>query len=353
MLINGEVSILTDPTGERRRRVARRLYGLRALGLGLGAVMVATVFAERRVAVPAWVLLALHALVWPQIAYGLLRRDPDPAALEQRMFLGDAAMCGVWIALCQFNLLPGALIVSTTAITLLAIGGGAMLWRGLAVQALACAVAAVANGVAFAPRTDPWEVLASIPLMVAFPMVLGGVTWRLSRRVRAQNAELRRLSSIDGLSGLLNRQRWEDAVDALLGRGCCDDAVMLLVDIDQFKRVNDQRGHTVGDEVIRRIGAVIRASLRDGDLAGRYGGDEFAVVLRGITMPAAVAVAERIRSGVACSLFEHAPGLRCTISVGLAASAASLHATRDWVRVADTELYRAKLAGRNRFAAAH
>jgi diguanylate cyclase len=160
------------------------------------------------------------------------------------------------------------------------------------------------------------------------------------------------MSSIDSLSGLLNRKHWEDAVNAVMLRHCCEDAVMLLIDIDQFKHINDQHGHTAGDEVIRQVGATIRGSLREGDLAGRYGGDEFAVVLCGIDMHAAATVAERIRSGVACTLFERAPGLRCTLSIGLAGSP-SAPGTRDWVKEADAALYRAKLAGRNRFVVAH
>jgi diguanylate cyclase len=174
----------------------------------------------------------------------------------------------------------------------------------------------------------------------------------LARRVHAQNSQLLRMSSIDGLSGLLNRRQWEDAVDSALARNCCDDAVMLLIDIDSFKHINDQYGHTMGDEVVRRVGAVIRCSLRDGDLAGRYGGDEFAVVLCGLDLHAAATVAERIRSGVACSLFERAPGLRCTLSIGLARSPAGARAVRDWVKDADAALYRAKLTGRNRFVVA-
>ena len=162
------------------------------------------------------------------------------------------------------------------------------------------------------------------------------------------------MSSIDSLSCLLNRKHWEDAVTAVMQRHCCEGAVMLLIDIDQFKRTNDQHGHTAGDEVIRQVGAIIRGSLREGDLAGRYGGDEFAVVLCGIDMQAAATVAERIRSGVACSLFERAPGLRCTLSIGLARSPdAASSSTREWVRDADAALYRAKLAGRNRLVVAN
>lgn len=336
---------------DANRRVVRRSHGLRTLGLALGAVMVATVLRRLDVPVSVWLLLAAYALVWPQVAWLVLRRCAEPVELDWRMFMGDAAMGGVWIALMQFNLLPSVVLATMFAITLIAVDGRWMLVRGLGLMALACCVAAVANGLSFAPDTSGLELLASVPLLVVFPMTLGAITRGLARRVRIQNQQLLRISSTDSLSGLLNRSHWEAAVNAALARHCCADAVMLMIDIDRFKRVNDQHGHTAGDEVVRKIGAIIRDSLRGGDLAGRYGGDEFGVVLCGLDMHAAATVAERIRSTAACSLFERAPGLRCTLSIGLSPAPASRD-TREWVKAADGALYRAKLAGRNRFVVA-
>lgn len=335
------------------RRVVRRSHGLRTLGLALGAVMVGTVLYRRGVPASVWAMLAAYALAWPHVAWLILRRSADPVALDQRFFVGDAAMGGVWIALMQFNLLPSALLVTMFAITLIAVDGHWLLLRGMTTMAVACCVAAVANGLAFAPATGTVELLASLPLLVVFPMTLGVIMRGLARRVRVQNRQLLRLSSTDSLSGLLNRNHWEGAVNAALVRNCCDDAVMLLIDIDHFKSVNDQHGHTAGDEVVRKVGAIIRGSLREGDLAGRYGGDEFVLVLCGVDMHAAATVAERIRSSVACSLFERAPGLRCTLSIGLAPGRDGMRDAREWVKDADAAMYRAKLAGRNRFVLAN
>lgn len=346
-------NVLSNPAFDAavHRHVVRRSHGLRTLGLALGAVMVGTVLRQRGVPASVWALLLAYTVAWPQVAWLVLRRQANPVELDQRLFLGDAAMGGVWIALMQFNLLPSVVLATMYAITLIAVDGRWMLVRGLGLMVLTCCVAAVANGLSFAPATDLVEMLATVPLLVVFPMTLGTIMRGLARRVRAQNQQLLRISSTDSLSGLLNRSHWEAAVDAALVRHCCDDAVMLMIDIDQFKRVNDQHGHTAGDEVVRRIGAIIRGSLRDGDLAGRYGGDEFGVVLCGVDMHAAATVAERIRSTAACSLFERAAGLRCTLSIGLAPAPATRD-TREWVKAADGALYRAKLAGRNRLVVA-
>lgn len=348
-MFNQGMPFMGSAPGGSARGVVRRSHGLRTLGLGLGAIMVGTVLYRRGVPTSAWVLLVVYALAWPHIARLVLSRSATPVALDRWFFMGDAAMGGVWIALMQFALLPSVLLATMFAISLIAIDGRWLLLRGMTTLGVACCVAAAANGLAFDPATDTIELLASLPLLVVFPMTLSAITRGLARRVRAQNHQLRRISSTDSLSGLLNRNHWENAVNAALVRHCCDDAVMLLIDIDQFKRVNDQYGHTAGDEVVRKVGAVIRGSLREGDLAGRYGGDEFGVVLCGVDMHAAATVAERIRSGVACSLFEHANGLRCTLSIGLAPGRPGMRHAREWVKDADAAMYRAKLSGRNRF----
>ena len=336
---------------EVRRELARS-RNLRVLGLGLGSVAVGTVFYRHGVPLQMWVLLAVYALAWPHVAWLVLRRRADPIPEDKRLFLCDAAMGGVWIALMQFNLLPGALLLTMYAITLIAIDGFAYLARGIALLVLACFVAAVANGMAFAPATDVLEIIASLPLLMVFPVTLGSMTHRLARRVRSQNRQLLRLGSIDALSGLLNRRHWEEAVNAMLKRHGSDSSVMLLIDIDRFKRINDQFGHTIGDEVVRQVGEIIRVSLRQGDLAGRYGGDEFGAVLCGTDVAAAEVVADRIRSGVADLKVGQAPGLRCTLSIGLARGPAAMATAREWIEQADAALYRAKLAGRNRFVVA-
>src|SRR5690348_614116 len=339
-------------TPDALRRMLARSRGLRVLGLGLGGITVGMVLYRHAVPVQMWMLLGLHALVWPHVAWLILRRSADPLAEDRRFFLCDAAMGGVWIALMQFNLLPSMLLVTMYAITLIAIDGFAYLARGLALLVLACGVAAVANGLAFAPATDVPEIIASLPLLMVFPVTLGFMTHRLARRVRSQNRQLLRLGSIDALSGLLNRRHWEEAVNAMLKRHGSDSSVMLLIDIDRFKRINDQFGHTIGDEVVRQVGEIIRVSLRQGDLAGRYGGDEFGAVLCGTDVAAAEVVADRIRSGVADLKGEQAPGLRCTLSIGLARGPAGMATAREWIEQADAALYRAKLAGRNRFVVA-
>ncbi|MGH8215577.1 MAG: diguanylate cyclase [Rhodanobacteraceae bacterium] len=344
---------MREPPGpDEVRHVARRSHGLRTVGLALGAITVGSVLYRQGAPVAVWILLLLHGLVWPHAVRVILHRSARPIEVDERCFMLDVAMGGMWIALMRFNLLPSVTLITTYSMALMAIGGTPLLARGLGMMALGCGVVAVAGGMPFSPATDMFELLASVPLLVMFPATLSLILYRLTQRVRRQNRLLLRMSSVESLSGLLNRRYWEEAVAASTTQPQAADAAMLLIDIDHFKRVNDQHGHAAGDEVVRRVGAIIRRNLRKGDLAGRYGGDEFVVMLDGAKIEAAERVAERIRSGVACSLLENAPGLRCTVSIGVAQGSAAYHSIADWVKEADAALYRAKLAGRNGFAVA-
>jgi diguanylate cyclase (GGDEF)-like protein len=124
-----------------------------------------------------------------------------------------------------------------------------------------------------------------------------------------------------------------------------------MVDIDHFKRYNDHYGHAAGDRCLQRVSTHLSGHVRDGDVVARYGGEEFAIVMPDADLGTAVAMAERLRTGIA-ALGEpqaSADQGRVTVSVGVAAAVPS--AGGDWnhlVKQADAELYRAKRAGRNR-----
>jgi diguanylate cyclase (GGDEF)-like protein len=160
-------------------------------------------------------------------------------------------------------------------------------------------------------------------------------------------AEMRALT--DGLTGLPNRRAITNAVQRLVARSLRAHSALavLMCDIDHFKAVNDQYGHGRGDDVLKAVGAVLAEALRPADFAGRYGGEEFLVVLPDTRLEPATAIAERIRAAVAAIQL---PGLehRVTLSVGVAVmpdhgqDAASLESA------ADRALYAAKNGGRDR-----
>ena len=167
------------------------------------------------------------------------------------------------------------------------------------------------------------------------------------RIIDGQQAQLSERVVTDPLTGLLNRHALVPTLERAIARAQADGvpAALMLVDLDHFKRVNDEHGHEVGDAVLRELGALLRCGARPGDAAFRIGGDEFLVVLHAADAAEAARLAESVRGAVreCAPLAAHA----LTASVGHAALCEG-EGHRDWVRRADSALYRAKAAGRDR-----
>jgi two-component system, cell cycle response regulator len=185
------------------------------------------------------------------------------------------------------------------------------------------------------------------------------VGFRYSLADASQEELLKRLfesSTRDPLTGVYNRKHFDERLAAEIAYALrhAADVALLLFDIDHFKRVNDQHGHQSGDAVLRHVTAVAARRLRTEDVLARFGGEEFAIVLRGTTELGAGLVAERLRAQVAVlpAVVEGKP-----IPVTISAGCASLECCRDQsaeelIAAADRRLYRAKHAGRNRVVAA-
>lgn len=193
--------------------------------------------------------------------------------------------------------------------------------------------------------------LAMTPLCDEQGQVTGylGVASDISERLR-QEQRLVEFATRDGLTGLWNRRHFLDTVAPVLGRaGREQEAVaVLLLDIDEFKQVNDTHGHAAGDAALQAVAAALPSSLRAGDLWCRWGGEEFAVVLPNSAPEAALVVAERLREAVSNIEVKHEDkSLRVTTSIGLAAWHRDEPSLDKALQRADTALYQAKAAGRN------
>lgn len=163
-------------------------------------------------------------------------------------------------------------------------------------------------------------------------------------RLRAERDSWRFDATLDALTSVLNRK----ALDRALYQLEHDDGEQTLVflDVDHFKAINDGYGHAVGDRVLAALGRLLRDHVRPNDVVGRYGGEEFVVVLRGANPEAARRVAERIRQSISNSTIAGLP-VRVTVSAGVAPRAAG-ESISELVARADLALYAAKRAGRNR-----
>lgn len=165
------------------------------------------------------------------------------------------------------------------------------------------------------------------------------------------NAELAEQARTDGLTGLANRQSTNQALAECWhnSRLRGERAALLMLDIDLFKHINDKHGHMAGDKAIRMVAGLLRREVRSSDLAGRFGGEEFVLLLRRCDCETALEVAERVRQRVAAALIdEGGTAVQLTISIGVAMANHDDSDVDHWLRRADTALYEAKHLGRNR-----
>jgi diguanylate cyclase len=346
-----------DEAGERasRREALRfidRMRGLRSLGVGMAFLCVAGVFHRNGAHPLAWAALGFNGLLWPHLAWYLARRSSDPYAAERRNLVADSASAGLWIVLMHFNLLPSALLVAMLSMDKICVGGWSFLARTASAQLIAVLASVALFGFEFQPDTTMLQTLLCLPFLTGYPIGVATLTFALARRVRHQNKLLAELNRTDPLTGLLNRTHWEEQVLSELRRHqrLHRPAALLMLDIDSFKPINDAQGHPAGDEVIRGVAGIIGLCIRDVDIAGRYGGDEFGIVLPEADTGQACAVAERIRHSVQAAALGSDGRLRCTVSIGLALVSSGMSGSRDWINSADQALYRAKTQGRNRVA---
>lgn len=159
-----------------------------------------------------------------------------------------------------------------------------------------------------------------------------------------ENAHHYELAHTDELTGLLNHRAYLEKTAEL------QQYVLLVVDIDHFKKLNDTHGHLFGDQVLSTVGNIIKTCVRGRDKAFRYGGEEFALVFPDTPLEVGLKIAEKLRFQVAnCDFFHNNERVKITISIGLSRKKPSI-ASQDAFREADSALYRAKRQGRNQCA---
>ncbi len=167
-----------------------------------------------------------------------------------------------------------------------------------------------------------------------------------------KNGELERLASRDPLTGCLNRRAFYAAFEQAFceSREQGHELCCLMVDIDHFKRVNDQYGHAIGDQAIQAVASCLSAGLRLTDTVGRYGGEEFCLMFMRTTLAESSDLAERVRIRIAIeagSRVRMTSGLTLTVSIGVSTSALGARTPLELIDQADKALYAAKEAGRN------
>lgn len=232
--------------------------------------------------------------------------------------------------------------------------GRGRVWAGTLGGTLACIAAAFAID-SYSWDTGTWELTEGylnnfvIPLIVAPPLFY--ILLSKIRLLAVAQRELMIVASTDGLTNCLNRHAFMTLLDRYLERTIHrneERGALLIIDVDHFKRINDRFGHSCGDEALRTVAGVIKGAIRETDIVGRIGGEEFGVLVAGANLDKTATVAERIRREVFDTRLVLAGSPKqVSVSIGGAAIGNENDANALY-RTADERLYTAKRSGRNK-----
>lgn len=191
-----------------------------------------------------------------------------------------------------------------------------------------------------------FNIMIALCVLLAFSVLFALEVRYIQKMLNDENARLGKIASIDPLTKALNRRSFTDAINLEIKEKDDLQFGLILLDIDDFKKVNDTYGHIVGDEVLVRVAKVMRQNLREGDILVRWGGEEFLLLIHG-TKEECVTVAERVRESISGEVFDtEKVQFSVTATLGLAEYQAGLQ-VRTLVDMADQKMYYGKTHGKN------
>lgn len=329
-------------------RLPKAVYPMRILGMGMAAIAVGSVFIELQVNILTWGWLVLSCILWPHIAFAITQLTGQPYKTEKINLLIDSFIAGSLVPLMAFNLLPSVLLIllNVTDKVNTAIKG---IWiKALVVSFLSIILFGLMIDVPWQTKTSYFVILGCLPLIIIHFTVVSFTAHRLIHKVQTQNRLLNKLSQQDDLTELYNRRTWQHKTQRILDQHNANrdgPLTLMLIDVDQFKTINDDYGHAVGDDILVTVAQTIKACCKDNAIIGRLGGDEFIVVLPEGEENAKV-VAQSINQQIN-NIKTQSPDLRCSVSIGLATITTTTQDIRSWFEAADKALYEAKDLGRN------
>lgn len=334
-------------------RFVRRMYLMRILGTFLCFLPILSVLIERQQPLFLQMLLGVNAFIWPTVAFLRARRAPMPREAEQQNLLVDAAVGGFWIAMMACNPLPSITIATILMTDRLSAGGVALMRKAAGVMLAGFAVSWALTGMPFNGYVSQRTMLATLPLISLYVLALSLLTDSIAVKLRLKSQELERIAMLDPLLDIANRRLLEQRISWELVRlkQHCGHSLLMFIDLDNFKEVNDRFGHKVGDVMLKTISQILQMATRPTDTPARLGGDEFVILLPDTSLEEGKAIAQRIMdaTSVVTERPDHQQSL--TLSIGIADALPDMFEVADWLQAADSALYEAKRRGKNQIFA--
>lgn len=355
------------------------IHRIRAGGSVMGFVILGSHLLDRHASPLLWTLLALQFLVYPHLIHPYAVRSANPSRAGLHNFLLDALLLGLWSAGLGYPLWISFTLFACNIVSV-------MLYHGVRGTLLAVALF-ILPGLAWLllagktpdPHTSGLTTALSIIGLSVFLLMVTRMTFQRALKLRDTREALRhseqalqaaheelqgRFDEIQALQTRLSEQANRDPLTGLYNRRYLDTTLerelarcqregqpltLMLIDLDHFKRINDTWGHQAGDEVLRQLADMLESHARLADVACRYGGEEFLLLLPNMPLEIAVARAEQWRIAFANATVAFGEfRMQATLSIGIATYPGHGTTAQLLIHNADRALYRAKAEGRNR-----
>ena len=359
--------------------ILRTTHRLRTTSFALLFAGMAIEWYQKGVSPVMWSLLTLQFLVYPHLMYWRSCRAKVGHETEFNNLLIDALLIGVWVAALQFAIWPSFALWLGSTLNITVVRGGKGLRDGTIMFLIGVLASVLLFGFRFEPQTGWPTTLLLMFGLSAYLIAIGYASNNRNVKLRETREQLRlgekalhasndileqRLAEIQILQERLKEQAIRDPMTGLFNRRYLDTIVphelarcerekaplcVMMIDLDHFKQVNDTYGHQGGDEVLKALASLLLDSVRASDVACRYGGEEFLLLLPNMSAEHAVGRAEQWRAAFeAITVNYGGTNIKATLSIGVALYPGEGTSVDELTRCADLALYKAKAQGRNR-----
>lgn len=336
---------------ERSDRFLRRMYFMRMLGTFLCFLPILSVLLERGASWIAISLLTLNAFVWPHVAMMISQRSKHPNQAEFRNLAFDAIAGGAWVAQMGICLLPSAVITSILIADRFSAGGWQLLRRAALFYCIGFIVCWPFTGMTFYTTVTDRTLWLTLPLSTIYIIAFSAANYSISRKLRDKQHELEKSALMDPFLGLPNRRLLDRRLMLEFERSKHDLASLMVLGVDDLKMVNDLFGREAGDYVLRSVSAILRQETGLNDFPAILGGDEFVVILPGVSEEEAYAVGYRLLLKTSEIRLSQDEGFQCSLSIGVATS--KHHEDyHQWLATAERALMNVKRNGKNSIGSA-
>ena len=335
-----------DPK-QNGKKFSKRIYYPRMVGTLLCAPIIFESIIHSKQFTYIAIALLLNVLIWPHLAYKISISAQDSYNSEIQNLNFDSFFCGLWISVIGLNSFGSISMSAMVILNTICIGGLKFMRKGIILQTLGILLHSIIFGITLQEESTS-SAWASLPLLTIYPNLVGFSSYKLASELQKTKNALNSLSITDSLTGLLNRRQLDKTLLQFTKRSThCSSSLLVLMDIDNFKKINDNYGHDIGDKVLCLFSNTLKNSLRPTDLIARFGGDEFCIIMSDTTQNQAIKIITRIQNTFKTQSYEIL-NEALSISAGIANWDDDLESADQWFVRADKLLYKAKKNGRDR-----